>query len=89
MLPGRAIGELPFNIKSPRYDAYYRAKLGFPQFVWQSAVRGYTLSDRKLTAGNPALFLNMARNINPQGGQAQRLSSFNIDIEKSVPYRKK
>jgi phycobilisome rod-core linker protein len=31
VLPGRATGELPFNIKSPRYDEYTRRKLGFPQ----------------------------------------------------------
>lgn len=89
ILPGRATGELPFNIKSPRYDAYHRAQLGFPQFVWQATVRGYSAKDRGVTAGNPALFLNMARTINPQGSAPQRISPFNIDIEKSVPYRKK
>ncbi len=88
VLPGRAEGELPFNIKSPRYDAYYRAKLGFPQIMWQTTVRSYTPPDKKPTAGNPALFLDMARSINPRGNQPQLLSTANIDIEKSVPYRK-
>ncbi|WP_448573774.1 phycobilisome rod-core linker polypeptide [Trichothermofontia sp.] len=88
ILSGRATGEVPFNIKSPRYDAYYRAKLGFPQAIWQSSVRRYTTYDRQPRAGSPALFLNMARAINPQGNQPQRLSALNIDIEKSVPYRK-
>lgn len=89
VLPGRSEGELPFNIKSPRYDEYYRRKLGFPQFVWQTTVRGYTTQERKPTAGNPSLFLNMARSINPQGNPPQRISTFNIDIEQSVPYRRR
>lgn len=88
VLPGRAEGERPFNIKSPRYDEYNRAKLGFPQFVWQTSVRGYAPQERKATAGNPALFLDMARGLNARGNAPQRLSTFNIDIEKSVPYRK-
>jgi phycobilisome rod-core linker protein len=89
VLPSQAEGERPFNIKSPRYDAYYRAKLGFPQFVWQTSVRGYKPQEKKLTAGNPALFLDMARSIDARGNAPQRISAVNIDIEKSVPYRRK
>ncbi|MDZ8052719.1 MAG: phycobilisome rod-core linker polypeptide [Aulosira sp. ZfuVER01] len=88
VLPGRTEGELPFNIKSPRYDAYHRAKLGFPQVIWQTSVRRFTPPERKPTAGNPELFLDMARSINPTGSAPQRLSVQNIDIEKSVPYRR-
>ena len=36
ILPSRAEGELPFNIKSPRYEAYHRAKLGFPKSFGRS-----------------------------------------------------
>lgn len=86
-LPGREAGELPFNIKSPRYDAYYRGKLGFPQFVWQASVRSYVPQDRKATAGNPAQFLDMARSINPRGAAPQQLSALNVDLNR-VPYRK-
>ncbi|BAY64347.1 phycobilisome linker polypeptide [Calothrix brevissima NIES-22] len=89
VLPGRKEGETPFNIKSPRYDAYYRGKLGFPQVIWQTTVRRFTAPERKPTAGNPALFLEMAQSINPVGNPPQRLSVQNIDIEKSVPYRRK
>jgi len=89
ILAGRAEGELPFNIKSPRYDAYYRSKFGFPQVVWQTVVRRYVPQDKQSQAGSPAEFLAMARSINPQGNTPQRLSALNIDIEKSVPYRKK
>lgn len=87
VLPGRSEGELPFNIKSPRYDAYYRAKLGFPQFVWQTSVRSYVTVDRQPKAGSPALFLDMAQSINARGNAPQRLSVMNIDYESSVPYR--
>ncbi|MBD2166579.1 phycobilisome rod-core linker polypeptide [Calothrix membranacea FACHB-236] len=89
VLPGRVAGELPFNIKSPRYDSYHRAKLGFPQIIWQTTVRGFTPQERKPTAGNPALFLDMARSINATGNAPQQISVQNIDIERSVPYRRK
>ncbi|NJK51534.1 MAG: phycobilisome rod-core linker polypeptide CpcG [Leptolyngbyaceae cyanobacterium SU_3_3] len=88
VLPGRSEGELPFNIKSPRYDAYYRAKLGFPQIMWQTSVRSYVPQDKQPKAGSPSQFLEMARGINPRGNQPQQISATNIDIEKSVPYRK-
>jgi phycobilisome rod-core linker protein len=87
VLPSRATGELPFNIKSPRYDGYYRAKLGFPQVIWQTIVRSYVPQDRQPRAGSPALFLDMARSINPQGNMPQRISATNIDIERLVPRR--
>ncbi|MBM0740682.1 phycobilisome rod-core linker polypeptide [Phormidium sp. CLA17] len=89
VLPGRAEGERPFNITSPRYDEYYRRKLGFPQFIWQTTVRSYVPQEQKAVAGSPSQFLNMARGINPQGNLPQRISALNIDIEKSVPYRKR
>lgn len=88
VLPGRTEGELPFNIKSPRYDAYYRGKLGFPQVIWQTTVRSYVPQDKQVRAGSPAQFLDMARSINPRGNPPQRISALNVDFEKSVPYRK-
>ena len=86
VLPGRAAGEVPFNIQSPRYDAYHRGKLGFPQNIWQSVVRTYSV-DKKTRAGDPAQFLNMARSIAPRGNTAQSISALNINIEASVPRR--
>ncbi|MGH1393027.1 MAG: phycobilisome rod-core linker polypeptide [Trichormus sp.] len=88
VLPGRTEGERPFNIKSPRYDEYYRGKFGFPQIIWQTTVRTYTPADKQPKAGSPALFLQMAQSINAKGNPPQQLSVMNIDIEKSVPYRK-
>ena len=89
VLPGRSEGDRPFNIKSPRYDAYHRAQLGFPQSIWQVSVRTYRSSDQKARAGDPSLFMGMAQSINPSGNAPQRLSALNIDYERAVPYRKK
>jgi phycobilisome rod-core linker protein len=86
-LPGRVEGELPFNIKSPRYDAYYRRKLGFPQVIWQNEVRTFKPQDKKAKAGDPSLFMEMARSISPTGNAPQRVSAMNIDYERTVPYR--
>jgi phycobilisome rod-core linker protein len=88
-LPGRAEGERPFNIASPRYDEYYRRKLGFPQFIWQTTVRGFKPQEKQPTAGNPEQFLNMARSLNPQGNPPQRISALNVDFLNAVPYRKR
>jgi phycobilisome rod-core linker protein len=87
VLPGRAKGETPFNLKSPRYDAYYRGKLGFPKFVWQSTVRSYKSADLQPKAGSPVEFLAMARSINPSASQPQSLSAQNVDYMRAVPYR--
>ncbi|MEH2166085.1 MAG: phycobilisome rod-core linker polypeptide [Nostoc sp.] len=87
ILPSQSEGELPFNIKSPRYEDYHRAKLGFPQIIWQVEVRRFLPQEQKVKAGDPSLFLNMAQNINATGNAPQRISPYNIDIEKSVPYR--
>jgi phycobilisome rod-core linker protein len=88
VLPGRAAGELPFNIKSPRYDEYYRGKFGFPQVIWQTTVRSYLPQDQKSKTGSPSQFLDMARSISPRVNPPQRLSALNIDYNKAVPYRK-
>jgi phycobilisome rod-core linker protein len=87
VVSGRSTGDLPFNIKSPRYDGYHRAKLGFPQTVWQNVVKRFASYERTPKTGDPALFMSMARSINPLGGTPQSISSYNIDIEKSVPRR--
>ncbi|HAC65931.1 MAG TPA: phycobilisome rod-core linker polypeptide CpcG [Cyanothece sp. UBA12306] len=87
-LPGRDLGEVPFNLKSPRYDGYHRAILGFPQIVWQNEIRRFVPQDKKATAGNPSLFLDMARGLSSaKGNPAGRISIGSINIEASVPRR--
>ncbi len=88
ILPGRTEGELPFNIKSPRYDDYYRAILGFPQIIWQNEVRTFVPQDKKPKAGDPSGYLDMARSLaSSKGNPTPRVSAMNISLDK-VPYRK-
>jgi len=87
ILPSRAVGEIPFNITSPRYDAYYRTQLGFPQVIWQEVVRSYRPYDQQPRAGDPALFSRMAQSLNPVANPPGRKSVYDIDIAKAVPYR--
>jgi phycobilisome rod-core linker protein len=87
ILPSRATGETPFNITSPRYDAYHRDQLGFPQPIWQEAVRNFRSYDKQAKTGDPSMFLNMAQSIGPKAAKPNITSVQNIDIEKTVPYR--
>ncbi|ESA37187.1 phycobilisome rod-core linker polypeptide [Leptolyngbya sp. Heron Island J] len=88
VLPSRAAGELPFNIKSPRYDEYYRSILGFPKPVFQSSIRRFTPQEQQPKAGSPALFMNMARGLsNSQPLATQRVSAATVNFKSAVPYR--
>ncbi|MEM8603325.1 MAG: phycobilisome rod-core linker polypeptide [Cyanobacteria bacterium P01_H01_bin.121] len=88
VLPGRIEGERPFNIKSPRYDDYHRNQLGFPQIVWQNAVRRFIPQEKQVGAGNPSGFLNMARSINAQGAGSPTPNLGALNYQATVPYRK-
>jgi phycobilisome rod-core linker protein len=87
-LPGREVGERPFDIKSPRYDEYYRGILGFPQVIWQDQVRGFKAQEQQATAGNPSLYLDMARSVNARPASTSRVNTATINIGASVPFRK-
>ncbi len=87
-LPQRATGETPFNLKTPRYGAYHRSILGFPQTVWQNQIRTYTPQDKQATAGSPALYMDLARSLTsarptPPG----RVVTQNLNYEALVPRR--
>lgn len=87
ILPSRATGEVPFNIASPRYDAYHRNQLGFPQPIWQEAIRTFRSYEQQPKVGDPVLFLDMAKDITPQARKSSFTSTENIDIDTTVPYR--
>jgi phycobilisome rod-core linker protein len=89
ILPQRRTGDTPFNLKTPRYNEYHRSQLGFPQIVWQSAVRRFVPQDKQPKAGDPSLFVGMARAINPQTNPTTRVPLANINIDTMVPYRKR
>jgi phycobilisome rod-core linker protein len=79
--------ELPFNIKSPRYNEYHRAQLGFPKLTWSATKRSCTPPTKKIAAGDPSAFIAMAQGLKAVNAQPQSLSTFNIDYEKMVPRR--
>jgi phycobilisome rod-core linker protein len=87
VLPGREAGELPFNIKSPRYDEYYRSILGFPQLIGQFAPRRCVPQEQTPLQGSPALYLDMARSLT-RTLTPPRVQTENINIGSSVPYRR-
>ena len=88
VLSSRDQGERPIHISNPRYDAYYRNILGFPQIVWQTQVKRFVPQDKKVTEGNPAMFLNMARSLSPSSAAPSRVAVGDINIAAAVPYRK-
>lgn len=82
VLPGRDEGELPFNIKSPRYDEYYRNKLGFPKTV----LANYVPQERVPRSGDPALYVNLARKLKIPASPIGNVSNAG-DYMSKVPYR--
>jgi phycobilisome rod-core linker protein len=87
VLHSRNEGERPFNIKSPRYEAYHRSQLGFPQIIWQNEVRTFKPQERTARAGDPSLYSDMARSIAPKTNPVPRVSAQNIDYLSRVPRR--
>lgn len=85
-LPSRDQGELPFNIKSPRYDTYYRSILGFPRIVWQNQVRRFKPQEKQAKAGDPSLYMNMVRRITIPD-TSNRASSITPNFLSKVPRR--
>nr|YP_010338606.1 phycytochrome bilisome rod-core linker protein [Rhodaphanes brevistipitata]UNJ18556.1 phycytochrome bilisome rod-core linker protein [Rhodaphanes brevistipitata] len=61
----RSTGEMPFNLKTPRYGEEFRGKLCKPQFIWQGVIRSFKPQETKVKAGDPSLFLNMVREVGP------------------------
>ena len=79
--------ELPFNIQSPRYDDYYRGKLGFPKISYSVAKRSSTPVPQKPKAGDPSIFATMAQSLGLLGNAPQSISALNLDYENLVPRR--
>jgi phycobilisome rod-core linker protein len=79
--------ELPFNIQSPRYDEYYRGKLGFPKVTWSVQPRSSRPVAQKPKAGDPSMFAEMAQSLGYRGNQPQSISALNLDYQSLVPRR--
>ncbi len=80
--------ETPFNIENPRYDAYTRAKLGFPKVIWQTTVKTFRPQESSPKAGSPENFLSMARGLNAAPIGQPVVAAQNVDFINGVPYRK-
>ncbi len=86
VLPSGA-SALPFNIQSPRYDEYYRGKLGFPKISWSVTPRSSTPVPQKPKAGDPSMFAEMAQSLGYLGNAPQSISALNLDYQNLVPRR--
>lgn len=61
----RSKGQVPFNLKTPRYGKDFHAKLGMPQYSWQGTVHYFRPQEQKPKAGDPALYLGMLQDLYP------------------------
>jgi phycobilisome rod-core linker protein len=86
VLPSGA-SALPFNIQSPRYDEYYRGKLGFPKISWSVTPRSSQPVAQKPKAGDPSMFKDMVQSLGFLGNAPQSISALNLDYENLVPRR--
>jgi phycobilisome rod-core linker protein len=86
VLPSGA-SALPFNIQSPRYNEYYRGKLGFPKITWSVKARSSQPVAQKPKAGDPAMFVDMVQSLGYLGNPPQSISALGLDYENLVPRR--
>ncbi|OCR00697.1 phycobilisome rod-core linker polypeptide CpcG [Oscillatoriales cyanobacterium USR001] len=89
VLPQRNVGDTPFNLKTPRYNEYHRSQLGFPQSIWQTSVRRFVPQDKQPKAGDPSNYLTMARSMPVPANFPSRVPLANLNIEATVPYRRR
>jgi phycobilisome rod-core linker protein len=82
----RDLGETPFNITSPRYEAYYRGILGFPQVVYTGTARAIPERSRQRRGGFPEDYLPWVRTL-PAMRSAGASGSAEINYMAKVPYR--
>ncbi|MFM7285456.1 MAG: phycobilisome rod-core linker polypeptide [Cyanobium sp.] len=82
----RDLGETPFNITSPRYDAYYRGILGFPQVVYTGTAKAFPERSRQRRGGYPEDYLSIVRSM-PAMRVSGASGSADIDYLAKVPYR--
>ena len=86
VLPGRELGDTPFNITTPRYDEYHRDQLGFPQIVFTGDIKRLPERARVKRGGNPADYMAWVGGIAAVNmGRAQAKTT--DDYMSRVPYR--
>ena len=83
----RDLGETPFNITTPRYEAYYRGILGFPQIVYSGGMKTIPARSRQRRGGFPEDYLPWVRNLQAMRSQGGGSGNASIDYLAKVPYR--
>jgi phycobilisome rod-core linker protein len=83
----RVLGETPFNITTPRYDAYYRGIFGFPQIVYTGSAKAFPARAGQRRGGYPEDYLAWVRALPAMRNQGNAASSAGIDYLAKVPYR--
>jgi len=83
----REVGETPFNLTSPRYDAYYRGILGFPQIVYTGTTRKFPERAQQRRGGFPADYLPWVRSMPAVRNVGSAQGNASIDYLAKVPYR--
>ena len=87
VLPGRELGDTPFNITTPRYDEYYRGILGFPQIVFTGGPAKKVPARAKIRkGGSPQDYMAWVADLaNPRA--VATTSGGDMDYMSKVPYR--
>jgi phycobilisome rod-core linker protein len=83
----RDLGETPFNITTPRYEAYHRGVLGFPQIIYTGTARSLPERARQRRGGYPEDYLPWVRTLPATRTRGSSGGSANIDYLAKVPYR--
>ena len=83
----REVGETPFNITSPRYDAYYRGILGFPQIVYTGTAKSLPARAAQRRGGYPEDYMAWVRSLPAMRTSSAAASTAGIDYMAKVPYR--
>ncbi|MEB3200302.1 MAG: phycobilisome rod-core linker polypeptide [Synechococcaceae cyanobacterium] len=83
----REVGETPFNITSPRYDAYYRGIFGFPQIVYTGTPKTLPQRAQQRRGGFPEDYLPWVRTLPALRGVGAAAGNAGMDYLSKVPYR--
>jgi len=86
VLPGRELGETPFNITTPRYDEYYRGILGFPKIIYTGTAKSLPARATRRRGGFSDDYLPWVRGI-AAAGSASPEGNLDMDYLSKVPYR--
>ena len=86
VLPGRELGETPFNVTTPRYDEYYRGIFGFPQIVYTGTPKALPARAKVKRGGAPADYMAWVGSLANSRGMSPS-SSPDMDYMAKVPYR--